>query len=179
MNKPTTGSDTIYRTEFHKLETLLDIKGDTAGLWSEEEYAEIWQRQLQAPLAVDLRGGEAAMREGFDRLQAAVPELPRTFGELFQHPDPPVDLLRLVKEHGKEIATQHRADAAAGLPPEMGTVLYLVAVAAAWLKGRERIGARQDAGLRQALEKALGQPWLDAATRALLQQACDRLSADG
>lgn len=163
--------DKIYTTDFSKLESLFDLHRDPRGLWSEEDYPDLWRHQLTAPLETDLGAGPETIRTAFKGACEAGGDMPRTFGELFDQAEPSVALLQVVKEYGKHQRSRADHGKTDTLPPEVSTMLYLVSVVVALVKCNERIGARHDAGLRRGLDWALDQAWLDTPTRALLTRA--------
>lgn len=151
---------------------------DDRTLWSAEELGAILQHQLDAPLEADfsrLRQSERVERAPGQAAGArfALPATPAlspgisTFRQLFEHPNPPIELLELTKRFAK--SCRSRPDAP--VPDEVATVLYLAAIAAARLKGGASISRLDDAALRPALDWALEQPWLDPGIGELLEGA--------
>jgi len=144
---------------------LMDLRLDGQSLWKPEERGAILQHQLAAPLALDL--GPLAPGHGEARgAEAGAAPVLRTFGDLLFHPAPPVEWLESVKQFAKGCRSRPEGP----LPDEIATVLYLMSIAAALVRCRRRITRQDDASLSYGLEWALDQPWVDARTRALLEE---------
>jgi hypothetical protein len=159
-----------YAGDAQSLTHLIDPALLDHRLWQPEELGAILVHQCEASLARDLepfvsdlaaRLADAAAEDG--------PPL-RTFGDLLAHPRPPLELLDAVKQFARHCRTHPDGP----LPEEIATVLYLAAIVAARVRLGERITSMDDAALRSALDWALGQPWLDPATRTLLDEPFER-----
>lgn len=171
-------SDETVRNQAESLTHLMDPEKLSRRFWQPDELGEILAHQLRAPLRTDLpnlpelppRSIEGAGAEAESQPVGAA--LPETFGELLAHPRPPVEWLEAVKNFAKAL----RAGGGAVLPEEIATVLYFAAIAAALARLGRRITSMDDASLRYSFDWALGQPWLDPATRALLADGRNLLS---
>src|SRR5258708_3402945 len=117
MKKEDTISE-VYRVDSRRLAGLLDIKEDANDLWREDEFPELLDQQLKAPLEFDLTTSDPKTQTAIDTVHSTVTNPPRTFAELFQHPHPPVGLLKLTKDYGKKIASKKNT----ALPWEIGYV---------------------------------------------------------
>jgi hypothetical protein len=159
----------IERTDVQRWLELLRHDGTTESLWRPEEFADILRHQLGAPLAFDEPRLASELRAWLEASGDPVP----TFGSLLLlDPQPPLPLLRLVKNFAKAARTQPGA----AVPPEVATLLYFAAIAAALLRCRERITESDGVTLHRGFAWALAQPWADEATRALLQEAARQVS---
>jgi hypothetical protein len=147
------------------LARLLDAETG-GGDWTAEEMAAILRHQLAAPLRADLTATNPRAGKTLDTVSQAGPP-PATFGELFAHPRPPLELLELAKDFGKAL----RRDAACGVPAGVATVIYYASIVAARLRCGRRISDLDETALRRGVEWALAQPWLDEATRAMFEEA--------
>ena len=147
---------------------LLQVEDEA--LWTARDLAAILAHQLAAPLETDL-GRREAISPGRRDAPDVWPAI-RTFGELFDHPSPPVELL----ERTKRFAKTARSQPDGPLPDEVATVLYLAAIATARRKCGRSISQLDEAALRHALEWALAQPWLAASLRELFVWACQTLA---
>mgnify|MGYP005834860563 FL=1 len=168
-------SDETVRSQAESLTHLMDPEKLSRRFWQPEELGEILAHQLRARLKTDLPNlPELSPRpiEDSEAEAAGGAALPRTFGELLAHPRPPVEWLEAVKQFAKTL----RAGGGAVLPEEIATVIYFAAIAAALARLGRRITSMDDASLRYSLDWALGQPWLDPATRALLEEGRRLLS---
>lgn len=152
-------------TKPESLARLLDAEAG-GGEWSADDLAAILRHQLAAPLRADLTATNAHAGKTLDTISRAAPP-PATFGELFAHPHPPPELLELAKDFGKAL----RRDTACGVPAGVATVIYYASIVAARLRCGRRISDLDEAALRRGVEWALAQPWLDAATRAMFEEA--------
>src|ERR1041384_4606177 len=132
--------ESIYKTDSGNLEALFDLKSDTTGLWRKEELAAIWRHQLAAPLDFDLRSGDEESQTQFDTAYRVAHHPPKTFGELFEHPHPPVDLLKLTKQFGK----RHHEAEHSPLPKKLALLIYYVSIVVALVRSRNRITSLSD-----------------------------------
>src|SRR6185369_11258222 len=89
-----------------------------------------------------------------------------TFGELFGASDPPVEVLRIVKDYSKQAISIPDGP----IPEELGAVLYYAGICCALLRRGERISSLDPQALGQGLDWALSQPWLNDTLRALFQE---------
>ena len=130
---------------------------DELASWNATELGPILEHQLDAPLDVDLGAmvQEAGNHPDFgnERGRAEI----RTFRQLLLHPQPPVELLNLVKQFAKGCRSQPDGP----LPHEVATVLYLAAIAAARRNCHQRISTLDDAAWQRAVDWALAQSWLN------------------
>src|SRR5687768_14922488 len=143
--------------------------------WSGDEIAAIYRHELTAPLHIELGAVDAATARRLKLVSASHGLLLRSMGELLHHPNPPVELLVMVKDFGK--ASLDHPDSP--LPREVAGVLYWSAIAAALVRTGQRITSLADAKLRDGFAWAAAFGWLDEAGRALLRQATQRLDAGG
>ena len=148
-------------TSLSSLMALASAPGDWG--WGARDLGDILGHQLQMPLpfaavaneapATDARGPHAA---------AAI-----TFEGLLTNPEPPLELLRLTKEYAKTADQPPEG----GVPPEVATVLYYAAIAAAVLRCGERISRVDDPTLRDGITWALRQQWVGEPLRSLFLDA--------
>ena len=161
------GRENILQLEPKRLAAFLEIDPGVGRPWRQNELAAIFQHQLAAPVQLDLADGHA----GDDPvLPPAYAEI-RTFDQLFHHPDPPIELLKSVKEFAKA----NRNHPASALPGEIATVLYYASILVARLRCGVGISALSDDELRTGLEWALAQPWVDERLKSLLRNAASSL----
>jgi hypothetical protein len=116
---------------------------------------------------------DPALRDRIGPLAAGGGEPLRTFGDLFRHPRPPLELLQATKQFAKYSRTHEES-----LPGELSTVLYFLAIAAAWTKSGRRITGLDVEPLRIGISWARQQPWLDENSRAILAEAERELRPD-
>jgi len=165
-------SSAVFKSRAQKLAHLLASGGEPSRLWQPEELAAIFRHQLAAPMLVDLGTLEATTAARLRTLTEAQGLLLKSFGDLFHHPAPALELLELVKQFAKANIEHPES----GLPGEIASALYYISIAAALVRLNQRITQLPDAELARGLQWTLDQPWLDAATRELLASARQRLT---
>jgi hypothetical protein len=140
---------------------------DGAPIWPDHELRNILQHQLESLLEFDLsRNDPPPIAPPRPDNPAADPPI-RTFGDLFRHPRPPLELLIRVKQFAKSA----HADPNATLPPEIASFLYYGAIAAALVRLGTRITTLPDDALAQGFRTLSPRDWLDDANRTLLIDA--------
>jgi hypothetical protein len=141
--------------------------------WSDDDLAAILSHQLSVPCEAELgaTGQLAALP-----VAAGAPSAsrPGTFADLFRSTDPPIELLRAVKEFAK--AT--RTDPQFSLPREVAGILYSAAIAVALVRCNERISGLSDEGLQHGFAWAAQQPWVPDDLRAVFGEALKALRLD-
>ena len=155
------------------LAKMLDFGAGQQPLWESNELGAMFQHQMNSPLEPDLTRMDPALRDRIGPLTASGGEPLRTFGDLFRHPHPPLELLQATKQFAKYSRTLEES-----LPRELATVLYFLTIAAAWNEFGRRITALDDEPLLNGLSWARQQPWLDEHSRAILAEAEGQLRLD-
>jgi hypothetical protein len=153
--------NTVFRAEPRRLAYLLDLTETVTQPWRVQELSAILKHQLSAPIESDLAQQAPSDRGSAQRVNA------RTFGDLFHHPAPPIELLRSVKDFAKA----NRNHPASTLPNEIATLLYYVSVIVARWRCGEVITTLSDEELGAGIGWAIAQPWVDEKTRSLLCEA--------
>lgn len=160
-------------TSAARLAEFLESAAGEEGCWGPEDLGGLLRHQLSAPLEFDPGDlSENAAR----RAQQALSHCDATLGsfrDLFQHPNPPLDLLRLTKWFAKSSRSRINSP----LPREIATLLYFAAIAAAYTRCQTRITQLDDAALREGLEWGAQQCWVDDETRSLFQEALRALES--
>ncbi len=131
--------------------------------WDDHDLADMYQQQLDAPLAEELRETlgviiETAMADG-----ATGPPL-FCLRDLLWHPSPPAGLLGLAKDFAK-VSADHPDRP---LPRSLARVLYYATIVVACRHGFH-ITQLDPPSFRAGLEWGVQQTWIDDATRLLLQ----------
>jgi hypothetical protein len=144
------------------------------GGWGTDELGLVWRHQLAAPLRLELAGTNAGQEDSAqvqDESKAGI----RTFGELFRHPHPPIDLLIMVKEFAK----RHLDYSQSPLPREIANGLYYATLATALVRLAQRITGLDDLNLCNGLTWCVNQSWLDEETRELFGEALRKRTVIG
>ncbi|HNQ88838.1 MAG TPA: hypothetical protein PKM73_09510 [Verrucomicrobiota bacterium] len=156
------------------LSDLLGLEPGERRVWRPEDLGAVFAHQMAAPVVFDLGGADAPTARVLRLLVEAQGLLIKSFGDLFRHPCPPLELLRLTKDFAKA----NRDHPEAVLPVEVANALYYASIAAALVRRGTRITRLSDAALRRGFACVSAQPWVDAPMRKLLEQAVDKLKDD-
>ena len=162
----------VFSSNARSLARLLDFEESGKGPWMPEEFAAILAHQLAAPLEADLLPVDPGAGRLLSGLRATSAAPLATFQDLLRHAHPPVELLQLTRTFAK----QCRKGPESPMPVEVSTVLYLAAIVAARTKCHVRISRLDDHSLRESLQWALAQAWLDGETRSLLLEGSTALA---
>jgi hypothetical protein len=162
----------LHESDGKLLAGLLDPGGDCR-LWLPEELHIILKYQLSSAIQFDLANLDPGGAEQLKTLCAAQSLLIKSFGDLFHHPHPPVELLALTKDFVKAC----RAHPESPLPAEIAAVLYYASIVVAMTKCRKRISQLDYVPLRCGLEQLVDQPWLDEPTRTLFREGIEFLNS--
>ncbi len=169
MAKP---SGHISKVREQKLARLLELGQGNERAWNAQELAAVFKHQMAAPISVDLTSLDPTGARQVRILADADSLLLKSFRDLFEHPSPPVELLRLVKEFGK----QNLAHPESVLPGEVAAILYYLSIAAALARYGERISHLSDEQLRKGFAWARGLDWVEGPLRDLFELAEKRMS---
>src|SRR5437868_4433358 len=114
------------------LRRAMDAGFDQPTQWQPEELAAMLAHQLAAPVRDDLEKLSGELVRRFDKIAAQQPgsaEALSTFGQLFSSANPPVELLRIVKDYAKQAISNQDGP----IPEELGAVLYYAGISCAFL----------------------------------------------
>jgi hypothetical protein len=167
-------SEAVFKSRPKSLAALLETQSEKARLWAPDELAAIFRHQMATPVFVDLGGFDPGTAVRLKTLSEAQGLLLKSFSDLFHHPFPPGELLKLTKEFAK--ANMNHPES--GLPTEIINVLYYTSIAAALIRLDMRISQLKDADLRRGLLWAKDLAWIDDETKALLLKAVEKISSD-
>jgi hypothetical protein len=159
----------IHRAEMDKLAKLFDADADARTVYWGADLAAVLRHQLAAPLAEELSssiGGEDPASKPPSHLDPSL----ATWSDLLNHPNPPIELLKLAKAFAKGC----RANAQL-LPAEVSTLIYYAVIMVARLRLGQTITALDDDGLRQGLQWGIEQTWVDEKTKKLLAEGAAAL----
>ena len=135
--------------------------------WGDADLKDMLQHALDAPLAPEV--GQALGEAFTERVrQLSTTSLPAiaNLRDLVSHPNPPADLLSLVKDFAK-ISAEHPTHP---LPRDLAKVLYYTAILVARRHGLT-ISAQDDAAIQRATRWAMELSWLDDTVRQVFASA--------
>jgi hypothetical protein len=155
------------------LSQMMDLEAASDALWKVDELEAILLHQLEASLETDLTTIDASVAERLRGPAASKDQPIGSFRNLLWHARPPVELLDLTKRYAKRCRTQPESP----LPKEIATALYYLAIAVARVKSDRPISTLDDQKIRQGLEWAVEQTWLDRTTRELVTEMIRTLEA--
>ena len=159
----------------NSLADLIDF-GREERLWTDRDLESILRHQLDAKLDFDLTEfGQSRVEEIDEQLGSVEGPAIRTFGDLLEHPAPPIALLDATRRFAKSCRSRRDGP----LPEEIATVLYFASAVAAMVHCDRRISRLDDDGLRYALDWALAQAWLDDSVRDLFERGRQTLEPAG
>jgi hypothetical protein len=157
--------------DLRRMSTLLDLRRRADRQeWRPDELKDMLLHQLRAPLYLSLG---ALSAEVVHQLRCNEPPLNArlTLGELFAHPQPPLELLKLVKRFAK----QCRRDPDNPMPSDLVMLLYFVSITVALVRLDRRISDLADGHLRHGMSWLGEQVWVDAQVRSILSEGLELL----
>ena len=154
-----------------RLAKLLDLNDEDSSPWSDEQLTASFEHHLTLPL-VDCVA-QVSPRLAVDMALMASSDIDPivTLNDLFEHPAPPISVLRTVKDW----ATFNIQNKDSDTPPQIAPVIYLSAVTVALLRCNERITQSDDADLEVTLRQALSASWVAKPVRGLFKEALRHL----
>ena len=172
MNQENEGA---MHVDSRRLAELLEVDGSRDRVWRDDELAAVYRHQLSAGIRCDLAGLNARLAEQVNLLASSTDLILKSYADLFYHPNPPVELLILVKDFAKRC----RLSPDSALPPAIASVLYYQSIACALVRCRRRISKLSDDELREGLRWGLSRPWLDESTATLFRECVGCLAGEG
>ncbi len=166
--------DSIFDSDPRELVALMDMDEERDRLWSPGELAAILKHQLSAPVQYDLAGMDRKMAGKLKTLAESQGLVLKSFGDLFQHSNPPLELIRMTKEFAKACGKSPTS----AIPRDIADVLYFSCIAIALVRHRKRISKLSNADIRKGLRWVLGREWLDSDTRSLVEQGLKALAGN-
>jgi hypothetical protein len=167
--------DRIHSTTGALLAKLFDVDTAPPRTWRREDFAAIYRHQMSAPVRVDLGTLDPSVTLKLRAYAEAEGPALQSFQDLFQHPNPPMELLELTKEFAKK--NENQPDSA--LPQQVAMVFYFASVAAALARCGRRISSLRDGALLAGFEWARTRQWVDEPTRRLMQEGAASLRPEG
>lgn len=156
----------VFEAPPSKVAQLMASGQTRDGFWQPNELGEVLRHQLAAPLHAGNISGVGSKTSTGPNRQCGSGQI-RNLGELFLHPQPPLDLL----EQAKEFAKANRKHPDGPLPADVSTVIYFAAIVVALLRCGKRITKLDDRALRDGIAWVVMQPWVDSQIRALFVEA--------
>jgi hypothetical protein len=170
-------SSAVFKTSAERLSKIMGLQETTPETWSDKDLPALLRHQMSAPLEFDLRSLALGKSESDARektVSAAAASRIKTFRDLFEHPQPPLALLKW----GKDFFKQQAGPSARRRPDqEVAYLVYLLCIVTARVRLGTRITELTDAELLKGLTWALRRNWLDATTREWCGWARNALEA--
>jgi hypothetical protein len=164
----------VFKSRPKALAALLAAREERGRLWRVDELAAVFRHQMSAPVMVDLGGFDPPTAIRLKTLSEAQGLVLKSFGELFHHTAPPVELLELTKDFAK-LNLDHPDST---LPSEIAAALYYASIAVALVRLDTRITQLKDGDLRRGLQWTREQPWTDLETKDLVSKALKKLEPE-
>lgn len=158
---------TIQKTDPQALAEIMEVDEEAENLWKSREMAAILRHQLAAPAEGELRSVRPRLASEFAQYNMIHDEDIESFGDIFRHPSPPLELLRLTKAFAKA----SRRDRNNALPDELSALLYFLSIALAKVQWDECITSLPDAQIKKGLQWAIGREWIEPDMRKILREA--------
>lgn len=150
-----------------QLARVMGLASSSAGLWRPEELDAILQYQMSERFETSIVGEDPSVAMRCRILRQAEDAMIRNFGDLFQHPNPPLGLLQTAKEYAKYT----RQNPNSSIPPEVSSLLYLMTIATALVRYSKKISSLDPKSLSEGFAWALQQSWVSEPVKALFLEA--------
>ena len=127
----------------------------------------VWRpEELAAPVHLDLGNFAPGDARRLQTLSGSQGLLLKSFSDLLHHPQPPLELLEMVKQFAKT----SRSHPDSPLPREIATLLYYAAIVVAMTRCGRRITNLDDQGLKEGIGWVLSQTWVDEPTKDIFKE---------
>ena len=158
-----------FGADRRNLATLFDVSAEDqdSPLWQTDEFGAILRHQLAAPIRIDLDNLERLAARNINTSAESSGLALKSFGDLLEHPHPPIELLGIAKNFAKACRISPRGH----IPSDVATVLYFACIAAALTRCWSRITGLSNAELADGFRWTLARPWLDDKTCVLINKA--------
>ncbi|MBP7937706.1 MAG: hypothetical protein KA354_23955 [Phycisphaerae bacterium] len=170
----TTGPD-VHKAKRWGLGQLLAPDCGQSRPWRPEELEAISRHQMSVSIQYDLGGLDPGLAGKLSALASAEGLLVRSFADLFTHPRPPLELLRMTKDFAKAMAAHPESP----LPREVADVLYYASILVARTRCGERISQLEDGDLMTGIDWALSQAWVEERVKTIFREGRAVLQAGG
>lgn len=154
-------------TDTRALEMFLDPEFQNRRVWQPEELGAMLEYQWRSPLEADLSGMDTKTAHMLKNMCDAQSLCLKSYGDIFDHRMPPVEVLTIIKEYAK----RNMACPDVELPGDIAKLLYILSVVVARMRCGKRITTQDDSTIRQSITALLTQPWLSPSVSELLREA--------
>jgi hypothetical protein len=161
----------ILQGDAKKLAQMMDLEGPELESWGADELSAVLRHQLETPILFDLEGCDSQIQRNLHALVDVHGHLRRSFGSVLHLADAPVELLVLTKEFAKSML----AHPDSAMPTPIAEVLYYASIAAALVWHNHWISQLSADELAACFRRLAAQPWVDDATRQVLQAGIQKL----
>jgi len=155
-----------YNAKIDQVAEMFALAHQSKRIWRQEELNVLLRHQLDAPLALDLSGGNRLEALRIHTLLHGENPPINTLRDLLHHPHPPKDILSLTKVFFKTLRTEMDGFFAT----EVATVLYYAVILVAQHRLNMRMSTQPDAVLTEGYRWAAAQSWMDDNLRQLFTQ---------
>ncbi len=163
----------IQQSDPAHLARMMAMAEKNERVWRPDELGAVLRHQLGAPVQLDLGNFNPGDARRLATLGNSQGLLLKSFSDLFHHPQPPIELLEMVKQFAKT----SRSHPDSPLPREIATLLYYAAIVVAMTRCGRRITNLDDAGLKQGIGWVLNQNWIDDRTRGIFTEGLELIDA--
>ena len=167
-------SATLDTQSIRRLARLLDLNEDEPSPWNDAQLAASFEHHLVTPLREKLHERLPRLTAGLLLMASEDQDPIVTLGDLFQHPYPPVEVMRAVKDWAKHCIQQNDEST----PPQIASIIYLAAVATALVRCDQRITHSENTDLQVTFRQALGAAWLSRDVRRIFEEAMAQLKRE-
>jgi hypothetical protein len=175
MMDPSTSEFTsdVFKSEPGRVAKIMGLAATHPQPWLPQELRAVLVHELDKPVRFDLGALDRGIAAQIRTLAEAEGLVVKSLADLFLHPHPPLELLRLTKDFAKT----HQMHPESSLPEEVAQILYYASIAAALARHEMRISQLDNQQLREGFAWASQQAWNDQRLCPLFTEATGRLKA--
>lgn len=148
------------------LEVFLDPDFEQRRIWHPQELGAMLEHQWKAMLKADLGGVSPQQARILRELCDAQGLSLKSYGDIFTHRLPPVELLELIKDYAKRNMARPDKE----LPEGIASLLYVLSVVVARVRCGKRITSQGDEAVRKNIEAVLAQSWVTPPVAEILRE---------
>jgi len=173
----TYSSKVVFASTPEQVSKLLQLDETNSEQWGPEDLRAMVRHRMATPLQFDLAGlelSELQKRTAAAFLTEASGSGIRTFGDLFQTPHPPLELLKLAQKFFKQNVARYTK----GSPDQkVAYLFYLLSIVVAKIRNGKEISNLSRDELLHNVQSMMKRPWVDELTRELLAAGRRRISS--